>query len=102
MISDISRVVGVGIFDCRSIEELADIIIVGRRRDDNEIRIAICSFFIYSCVQIQLALAITRLLEKYLNLIVLYWTVEIIKLLSLRRCCGDCGNFVILREEYSQ
>ena len=90
------------VLHCRCVKKVMHIIVIGRRCDDDELRGTVCGSLIRSCVEIEGALAVSRLGKESLDLIILDGRDELVELLSFGGSGGDRGHLVILCQEDGQ
>ena len=90
------------VLDCGGVEEVVDVVVVGGRRNDNEVGARVGCVLISRSDQVELAGAFVHLAEETLDLFVLDRADELVELFRLGFGGGDGGDFVFLGEQDSQ
>ena len=88
-----------GVLHRGGIEELAYVVVVGGGSDDHQLGLLVGLVFVGRGGEVERALARFRLCEEAFDLVVLDGRDEVVQLLGLGRGGGDCGNFVMLRQQ---
>ncbi len=91
-----------GILDSAGVKEVVDIVIVGRRGDDDQVRGPVGRRLVGRRVEVQGPFSGPRLLKKALDLIVLDGTDELIELVRLLFRGGDCRHLVLLGQKHRE
>ena len=87
---------------CGAVKEVLLRVVVGRRRDNDEVRVSVCGRSVGRCLEIELTRSVLGFSQEFLDVLVLDGGLVVIELLDLLRNDVNSGDFVVLGEEDSQ